>query len=213
MSGQLKAPSCQWGADGEGRGFLRPGLRGVGGCEGGGGGEACGVSRWGMGEGKEAPPAVTHLASPTKQRSFWVPAMGPGRGHSVFRAFFLLFQKPYFSTSSVTPCLVHSVSPGLALPCPCPPLVLPALPSQRPLLLVLEDRKPRPARASQQVGSTPTPVNKILNDTKQNTLADLPTHTHTHTHTLIPDTHVHVSARAHTRTRRHTHTYFLHYLL
>lgn len=73
MSGQLKAPSCQWGADGERGEFLWPDLRGVGGWEGG-------MSElWGqqVGEGREAPPtpASTHTQRHTGSQA---QPRGPG---------------------------------------------------------------------------------------------------------------------------------------
>ena len=74
MSGQLKVPSCQWGADGETGEFLWPDLRGVGGWE-GGMSELCGVSRWGRGGKPPHPPASTHTHRRTGSRA---QPRGPG---------------------------------------------------------------------------------------------------------------------------------------
>lgn len=98
-------------------------------------GEACGVSRWGLGEGREAQPAVTHGATQllgaqiqgrwhTKSRD---QAVGWGEVTSFFssllRTVFFYFLCHSFS------CPLRISLSGLALPS-SPPFFLPVPPSQ-----------------------------------------------------------------------------------
>ena len=145
MSGQLKVPSCQWGADGETGEFLWPDLRGVGGWE-GGMSELCGVSGWGRG-GKPPPPQL-----PPTHRGAQVPGPNPGDqalswrpGSAVFGATWLypllLFQGPYFP---VVPFLAPSVRTSWSVLTQRSSLLfLPIPASPPPHLLLLGDLKQR----------------------------------------------------------------------
>lgn len=167
-------------------------------------GEACGVSRWGLGEGREAQPAVTHGATQllgaqiqgrwhTKSRD---QAVGWGEVTSFFssllRTIFFYFLCHSFS------CPLRISLSGLALPSSPPSSSLfPLLRSLRPgrpqtgILPCLQDEWtapiPRPRR----------PVNKILNKAKQDTPADLPTDTHTLTLILGAHTCTHTGTLTH----------------
>lgn len=118
----MKAPWCQWGADGEGGELLRPGLRGVGGWEGRREG-------WGSlvesasGGGGEAPPPSCHphpeehrFSSPIQGTRRWAGSKATVSSGPL--GFFLLFQGPYFSVVPFLP--PQQVPPGPSSPSPLP---------------------------------------------------------------------------------------------